>query len=203
MTLSFHHLQFERHNRNVFSNVSGEIRQGECLQVTGANGSGKTTLLRIVSGLLESNQGEVLWNQQSISQIKTEYQQQLHYISHQNAIKPHWTVAEHIEFYSILNCKPVPIITELLDQIGLKKYRHYLAGHLSAGLLRRLSLIRLLLNPVPLWILDEPFTALDHEAQQLWWQILTAHLNQGGLALITSHHPLSLNHTQLCLNDYV
>lgn len=187
MTLQVQHLSFERHFKYLLRHIHFELGGGELLQINGANGSGKSTFLRIIAGLIDIEEGKILWQGESIADKREHYQTQFNYLGHQNGVKLQLTVAENLAFFAALNnatssedaillCKDIPRDTQAI--------------HLSAGQKRRLALSRLLLNPKPLWILDEPTTALDHEGQQLFFDLLKKHLSQGGMAILTSHHEL-------------
>jgi len=192
--LTLHNLAFERNQYKVFNPVNANLKKGEVLQIRGDNGSGKSTLLRLLTGLLEPHHGAILWENQSIAGQKDYYQQQLQYIGHQNGIKSYLTVFENLTLQSVLAAKPTTpaAIHLILEKINLKHAMHTQAFYLSAGQLRRLSLAKLLLYSTPLWILDEPTTALDWEGQQFLMTLLTDHLSQGGMAVVATHQSLPL-----------
>lgn len=194
-TLNFENLTFERNNQVVLSNVSHKVHTGELLQVCGANGSGKSTLLRILAGLIEPQEGDVLWCDQSIFQQKEFYQQQLHYLGHQNGIKPNLTVYENIKLNYALQGLEInlPSVNYALEKMGLAKILHVQGQNLSAGQLRRLGLIKLFLNHKPLWILDEPTTALDSQTQAIFSELVKEHLKKDGMAIIATHQYLNMD----------
>ena len=185
-------LAFERNNRFLFSNINCSLQAGELLQIRGANGSGKSTLLRILAGYIEPQTGKILWQGQSITEQRDTYQQQLHYVGHQNGVKPNLTVYENLQ----LNCALIGIpaapahLYKIIERIGLINATQ--TSQLSAGQTRRLALARLLLQPAPLWILDEPTTALDSQAQEFLLTILNEHLKNNGIAIVATHQDLSL-----------
>lgn len=192
MTLIVSQLMFERNFHPLFEALNRTVRAGECLQIRGANGCGKSTLLRILAGLIEPHAGTITWQGHSIFEQRDIYQQQLHFLGHQNGIKRHLTVYENLIFSSaLMGQKPsLQHIKNVLLRMGLQHLQETKAFTLSAGQARRLSLAKLLLNPLPLWILDEPMTALDVAGQQLFTDILNQHILEGGTAIITTHHPL-------------
>lgn len=197
MTLAIRQIAFERNHHFLFSDIHCELNAGELLQIRGANGSGKSTLLRLLAGFIEPHQGSVSWRNQSIHHERDLYQQELQYLGHQNGIKPYLTLYENI----LLNAALASIrphssqIKTAIKQMGLDHLSDQPAMHLSAGQLRRLSLIRLLLRPAAIWLLDEPATALDQEGQIVLVNLLNQHLAKGGMAILATHQLLPLTHT--------
>lgn len=189
--LAIRDLAFERNNQFLFRDLSASLHSGELLQIRGTNGSGKSTLLRIVAGLLESQSGTVTWQNQPINP------HQLHYIGHQNSLRHNLTVYENLKLQSALTTKSITQsqLETAIRQVGLAQVMHSQALHLSAGQSRRFCLARLLLTPMPLWILDEPATALDANGQQLLTELLHVHLANGGIAMLATHQPLPLSCT--------
>lgn len=192
--LTLSKLGFERNNQTLFKEINCTLESGELLQIRGTNGSGKSTLLRIIAGFLEPQAGNVLWQGHPISRQRNTYQENLHYIGHQNGIKPSLTVEENLQLscaLAAINSIPQEL-KKITEKIGLKRFLQKQAMHLSAGQTRRLSLARLLLNTNPIWILDEPTTALDAEGQKLLADLLNEHLAVGGIAIVATHQPLQL-----------
>jgi heme exporter protein A len=191
-TLEIKQLAFEREHRFLFDNINASLQAGECLQVEGPNGSGKSTLLRILAGFIYTERNTVLWNQNCITAQRNQYQEQLHYIGHQNGVRAALTVRENLQLYGALQQSPAAEkITVSLERVGLHKLQDRSASLLSAGQLRRLTLARLLLVNQPLWILDEPLTALDLAGKQLFAEMLQEHKSAGGIAVIAAHHNLA------------
>jgi heme exporter protein A len=192
--LSTHALACERNNELLFSDLHCTLQSGELLQIRGANGSGKSTLLRMLAGFIEPEVGTITWQKKSIFAQRESYQQQLHYLGHQNALKPALTAIENLQFSSALLQQSVELddIQDTLEKMQLQNLQHTQAQYFSAGQLRRLSLARLLLQPKHLWILDEPTTALDQAGQELLTQLLDQHLTCGGLAIVATHQTLSI-----------
>jgi heme exporter protein A len=184
-------LVFERSDQPVFQQINVALQPGELLQIQGPNGSGKSTLLRIIAGFIEPQLGTIAWQNKSIFQTLDIYQRQLHYLGHHNGIKHTLTVQENLQLQCALSGQKIDLcgLKNILKKIGLIQLLHTPAYYLSAGQRRRLSLARLLLNPLPLWILDEPTTALDTAGQNLLTDLLSQHLNNNRLAIIATHHP--------------
>ncbi len=188
--LSLQDLSFERQYRYLFRQLNTEVNSGELLQITGANGSGKSTLLRMIAGYIEIQEGQILWQNQTIPE--------LHYIGHQNGIKAYLTVEENLELISALINTSKNNISLAMDEVGLKRFKNSLAQKLSAGQLRRLALARLLLKSSPLWILDEPGTALDTQGQEWLVNLIKQHLAHKGVVIAATHQPYSFGKI-LCL----
>jgi len=182
-------LSYSRHNQVIFQDLELVLTPGQGLWVSGPNGSGKTSLLRVLAGLLSATTGKLWWKGQALSENRLAYHQDLHFLGHLPGIKNKLSLAENLKFSQDLagsTAPPEPIETAL-DQLSLLKYKDKLAEQLSAGQKRRLALARLWVSPKPLWILDEPFTNLDTEAQQWICQSIEQHLQNQGLVILASH----------------
>jgi heme exporter protein A len=192
--LGIYEVAFERNQERLFHPIHAALKSGELLQIQGANGSGKSTLLRMITGFIEPHSGRIEWQGKSIFQQLSDYQSQLHYLGHQNGIKPMLTVDENLHLQCALlgNTLPKKKRTSVIEAIGLQSVTNTLANQLSAGQLRRLGLAKLLLNPAEVWILDEPVTALDAEGQSFFMAILKHHLENNGIAIIATHSDLML-----------
>ena len=165
----------------LFRDVSFRAGAGQWIAVRGPNGSGKTTLLRCVAGLTRADAGEVLRDGALL------------YSGHLAGLKDDFTALENLRVSLAL--RGVSILpdaaAEALDRAGLAERRHLPARRLSAGQRRRIGLARLMLDPAPIWILDEPLTALDDAGQSLFCELLARHLDRGGAALLATHHDLA------------
>ena len=178
---------------SLFRGVSFGVTRGEWLALRGANGSGKTTLLRCVAGLTRPDAGEMLWDGQRVRDSESAFRAQFVYAGHAAGIKDDLSAAENLRDTLALRAAPAAegALREALARVGLDQRRHLPARRLSAGQRRRIGLARLVLDPAPLWLLDEPLTALDDEAERIFSGLLERHLARGGLALIATHHNVS------------
>lgn len=180
----------ERDDRILFSELSFRVNAGEWVQITGSNGAGKTTLLRLLTGLARPDAGEVCWQGQPLHQVRDSYHQELLWIGHQPGIKTRLSALENLRFFhhdgDITQC------LSALAQAGLAGYEDIPVNQLSAGQQRRVALARLWLTRARLWILDEPFTAIDVNGVDRLTQRMAQHTEQGGIVILTTHQPLNV-----------
>ena len=184
-------LHCTRGERTLFKGLAFTLRGGELLRIVGANGSGKTSLLRIACGLLEPTSGMVRWGGEDIRKLQEEFWSRLVYIGHANALKDDLTAAENLRVASTLAEIRVPDaqIEEALSRLGLVGFEHLPVRTLSQGQRRRVALARLALSQaVPLWVLDEPFTALDAAAMSCVQDLIGEHVSRGAAVMYTTHH---------------
>lgn len=178
-----------RQDRILFEAVNLHLTAGQLLQIGGKNGAGKSSLLRILAGLAQPDDGEVLWQNNPLDD--SEFSQNLCFIGHLSGIQPQLTALEHLEFWQAAFGLVPADGYQVLATLGLAGLEDIPCQLLSAGQQRRVSLARLWLTRRPLWILDEPFTALDQSAILLLQQKFTEHLAQGGAIILTTHQPLT------------
>lgn len=188
-TLSFHQLGCTRGGRPLFQGINSQLEAGQWLYVVGANGAGKTSLLRMVCGLSPTEDGEIRWNGIPIHDQQDAYHQDLCYLGHLNALQESMTVHENLAFTAALGGHGLPkqAANDVLARFGMPGRGHLLVRHLSQGQKRRVALSRLALSPARLWVLDEPFVAMDDTGVRMLANLIDAHLAQGGLAVLTSH----------------
>jgi heme exporter protein A len=181
-----------RGTATLFRGVSFDLAAGEWIAVRGPNGSGKTTLLRCVAGLTNPEQGTVLWDDAPIAKHRNAFHASLLYAGHLPGLKDDLDAEENLRSALRLRGVAVPdaALVSALAEVGLERRRRLPARRLSAGQRRRIGLARLLLDPAPLWVLDEPLAALDDAGERLFERLLERHLAAGGLALIATHHDL-------------
>lgn len=206
MMLEVKNLQCIRGDRELFTDLSFRLESSQLMLLEGRNGSGKTTLLRALCGLYMPDKGEVLWGGASIKKQDEAFRRELLYLGHLNAIKADLSVLENLRFNTLL-AGEVATEDELmaaLDTIGLFAFEDYPTSQLSQGQKRRVALARLLLSKATLWILDEPFVALDVAAVELLQSILAKHVENGGMVILTTHQEVPLTSgkiKRLSLND--
>ena len=176
----------------LFTGISFTLQAGEVLQIQGTNGSGKTSLLRILTGLSQAETGEILWNGTNIDIDQVSYLENLIYIGHTNGLKAELSALENLQlnrqYLGYSNDKPTQ---QALEEVGLTGYEHILAHQLSAGQKRRVTLARLSLNTAPLWILDEPVTAIDVDGVSAFEKTIETHVLNGGMVILTTHQSLN------------
>jgi len=192
--LTAHHLSCVRGERQLFSGLDFDVKAGEWLHVRGANGSGKTSLLRLLAGLASPAAGEIRWCGNSTRDEAEEYRRDLLFLGHHAAVKEELTALENVELAGELDgchLERAEVIAAL-GRFGLKGREHLPVRFLSAGQKRRVLLARLLTRKAKLWVLDEPFTALDTRAVDMLGDLVGEHLAGGGMAVVTSHQAVSL-----------
>jgi heme exporter protein A len=181
-----------RDERILFSELSFTVKPGEIIQVEGPNGAGKTSLLRILAGLAQPESGEVCWRGQNTLRHRENYHQDLLFLGHQPGIKTMLTPFENLQFYQAVRAAPDrQAIWRALEQVGLVGYEDLPVAQLSAGQQRRVALARLWLSECPLWILDEPLTAIDKQGVAELISLFEQHAQQGGMVLLTTHQDLA------------
>lgn len=204
MNLQAFQLACTRGERHLFSDINFEIHPGEALRVAGTNGSGKTSLLRMLCGLSYPATGEVRWDGCNIRSVREEFASQLLYLGHTNGVKDDLTAWENVMVAATLSGNRVSRSDALqaLDQLGLGRSADLPTRVLSQGQRKRVALARLPLGmAAPLWILDEPFTALDHKAVTELCGTLNHHLVQGGMVIYTTHQEIELTARRTQLLD--
>jgi heme exporter protein A len=187
-------LTCERGGRRLFSDLSFKLQEGEALRIAGANGSGKTSLLKILCGLLAPDAGEVRWRGAAIRSLREEYSRQIIYLGHLPAVKDELTAGENLDIACRLaGPRPSPAeVREALQAFGLGAEAKPLK-RLSQGQRRRAALARLALSgSSPLWLLDEPFFALDSSGIRAVHDLLAKHLSRGGVIVFTTHQDAGL-----------
>ena len=183
-------LECVRGDRTLFSDLSFSLESGVLLRVAGTNGSGKTSLLRILCGLLSPTQGEVRWRGSDIRSLREEYWKEIIYLGHSNAVKDELTATENLMVACTLAGMDVDReqASAALHCFGLAHCAALPAKVLSQGQRRRVSLARLILSEkLPLWILDEPFIALDTAAVDYMQTLIAQHVARGATVVLTTH----------------
>jgi len=197
-SLTAENLVCVRGEKRVFEGLSFRVTAGQALAVEGANGAGKTSLLRMIAGFLAPAAGRlIVHGAEGESDDAEERGKSIGWLGHQDGLKPQLTVIEQLQFYAHLYGKAADLT--LLEQVGLARQSDLPCRYLSAGQRRRLALARLLAGARPLWLLDEPFAALDTAGQALVGQLMARHCGAGGMIVAATHDPLGLANESLKL----
>jgi heme exporter protein A len=189
----------ERGGRPLFATQSFSLEAGQAMHIEGDNGSGKTSLLRMVCGLSQPASGEVRWGGQAIAEVRQAFFGDLLYLGHSLGLKDELSAVENLQTVSVLAGQAVSRqqAFDAIQSQGLGSKAHLPLRVLSQGQKRRVALARLHVSKAKLWVLDEPFVALDREAVYALQALLQAHLQQGGLLLFTSHQGVNLGSSVL------
>lgn len=183
-----------RGERELFSGLAIALDRGNWLHVTGENGAGKTSLLRMLCGVSLPNAGEIRWDGASIGELGDAYRAKLTYLGHQTPIKDELTARENLEVSAAIRGAMLApeAAGAALQRMGLTGREDLPVRFLSQGQKRRVALALLLTSEAPLWVLDEPFVALDAPAVSELAGIIGEHIGQGGIAVLTSHQDVSI-----------
>ena len=187
-------LECVRGERRLFAGVGFRLEGGEMLYLQGKNGSGKTSLLRMLCGLTPPADGEICWRGTPINKLADEFRAELCYLGHHNAIKEELTPLENLLASAKLAEETLDDDSALdaLEQVGLRGREDLACRYLSQGQKRRVALARLVHERRALWILDEPYVALDPAAVELVAGLIGAHLQRGGLTVLTTHQSVDV-----------
>jgi heme exporter protein A len=190
-------LACRRGQRLVFRGLSFRLAAGGALTLTGVNGSGKSSLLRIIAGLLAPAAGKISWGSTAASANPAGHRARLHYVGHLDAVQPAMTPREMLSFWGALRGGRVGRTASrheaALAALGVDGIADWPCRWLSAGQRRRVALARVLAEPAPLWLLDEPTTALDQDGQSRLEQAIASHRAAGGMVIVATHTPLALD----------
>jgi len=187
-------LSCSRGNKPLFADVSFALQAGQALHLEGDNGVGKTSLLRIICGLSPADAGEVCWHDKTIQQNATAFRSSLFYLGHGLSLKEELTALENLMSDAAVSGRTLSQAQALvaLARMGLRGREHLPLRVMSQGQKRRTALARLIASQAPLWVLDEPFVALDAKAVDGLRGLLAEHVTNGGMVLFTSHQPVAL-----------
>ncbi len=194
--LEVRRLTCERGERVLFKDLSFEVRAGTLVRIAGSNGAGKTTLLRLMTGLMRPLEGEILWRGTPIAKAAQDFWKELCYIGHRNGVKDDLSVLENVLINADVASVPTTEAAALdaLDAVGLREFVDSPAGQLSQGQRRRVALARLWLSrATPLWVLDEPFTALDVKGVARLADLMAEHVAAGGIVMLVTHQEVPLS----------
>ena len=184
-------LTCQRGYNELFSNISFELNSGEILKISGANGSGKTSLLKILAGLNSSESGKLSINNNKVGSY--DYQSDVFYLGHLPALSSELHCKENLDYLTKLNSRDSDqALGEVLTSVGLKNFEYEYAANLSAGQKRRVVLSALFITQSKVWLLDEPFTALDTDGINVIETQITKHCDDGGICVLTTHQKCNL-----------
>ncbi|BBF23696.1 cytochrome c biogenesis heme-transporting ATPase CcmA [Sutterella megalosphaeroides] len=193
-------LTCERGERTLFRGMNFAVEPGTLVRVAGSNGAGKTTLLRLLTGLMRPVEGEILWRGTPIAKAAEDFWSELCYIGHRNGVKDDLSVIENV----MINARVASLkateaeALDALAAVGLSDFIDVPAGQLSQGQRRRVALARLWLSrSVPLWILDEPFTALDVKGVARLATLIGEHVSEGGVVMLVTHQEVPVEKARL------
>lgn len=191
---SVSNLSCSKGDKRLFSGVSFTLQPGQWLHLEGDNGVGKTSLLRLACGLSALENGEITWNNQAVSKDPQTFRANLAYLGHQLALKDDLSPLENLQTDAAIVGRQLTVsdAKQALAQMGLRGRENLPVRVLSQGQKRRTALARLLVSSAKLWVLDEPFVALDTMAQNALSEVINAHLAKQGMVLLTSHQAVSL-----------
>jgi len=184
-------LTCQRGYKELFSNISFELDPGEILEISGVNGSGKTSLLKIIAGLNSAESGRLSINKNEVGSY--EYQSEIMYLGHLPALSPELNCIENLDYLGQLNnISSNQALDEALINAGLKNFEYEYVSNLSAGQKRRVVLSALFITQAKVWLLDEPFTALDADGINVIETQITKHCDDGGICILTTHQQCNL-----------
>jgi heme exporter protein A len=194
---SGHSLACVRSERVVFTRLDFSLQAGGALLLVGPNGSGKSSLLRVMAGLLKPAAGHLAWDGADVADDKDAHGARLHYVGHHDAVKPVLSVAENVRFWAELWADtPGDVATRVagaLDAFAIGHLAEVPGRFLSAGQKRRVNLARIIAAPAPLWLLDEPTTALDKATIAELENLIAAHRSAGGMVVASTHTDIGLD----------
>jgi len=190
--LSANNLTCIREERVLFEDLNLSIFPGDILQIEGPNGAGKTSLMRILAGLSQPYDGDIQFQGKSITDQRELFHQNLLYLGHLPGVKDELTAQENLAFNLALHGLDTSTAESTLTEVNLLGFEDALASHLSAGQHRRIALSRLWQSQAKIWILDEPFTAIDKLGVEKLEQLFLQHADNGGCVILTTHQDLSL-----------
>ena len=184
-------LTCQRGYNELFSNLSFELNSGEILRVSGANGSGKTSLLKILAGLNTAESGSLSINNNKVGSC--DYQSDIIYLGHLPALSPELHCKENLDYLTQLSTSNSnQPLDDALTNVGLKNFEYEYAANLSAGQKRRVVLSALFITQSKVWLLDEPFTALDADGINVIEAQIAKHCHDGGICVLTTHQKCNL-----------
>lgn len=183
-----------REDRIIFQNLSFTLKSGDIVQIEGPNGVGKTSLFRLLVGLSSIYSGNVFWLNENVAEDREAFYKQLLFLGHKTGIKPELSALENLHYFQKIYPSHNNVnLWDVLAKVGLVGYEDVAAAQLSAGQQRRIALARLWINNCKIWILDEPFTAIDKSGIAVLEALFIEHAQNGGIILLATHQDLSID----------
>lgn len=197
--LLINNLSFFRDENLIFENLNLSLGNGQITQIRGKNGSGKTTFLKVILNLLSSKTGEIFWEGQNINKNIFNFYNQITYVADHNTSSRKLSVLDNINFWKGLSSSNLSNdeTLVLLETFNLKKYLNAETMYLSSGEVKKLELLRLILEQKKIWILDEPYNHLDDSSIEILNQTFVDHTNNDGIILFASHYNPAVNNLEI------
>ena len=197
--LLINNLSFFRDENLIFENLNLSLGNGQITQIRGKNGSGKTTFLKVILNLLSSKTGEIFWEGQNINKNIFNFYNQITYIADHNTSSRKLSVLDNIKFWKGLSSSNLSDDETLLllETFNLKKYLNTETMYLSSGEVKKLELLRLILEQKKIWILDEPYNHLDDSSIEILNQTFVDHTNNDGIILFASHYNPAVDNLEI------
>ena len=197
--LLINNLSFFRDENLIFENLNLSLGNGQITQLRGKNGSGKTTFLKVILNLLSSKTGEIFWEGQNINKNIFNFYNQITYIADHNTSSRKLSVLDNINFWKGLSSSNLSNDETLLllETFNLKKYLNTETMYLSSGEVKKLELLRLILEQKKIWILDEPYNHLDNLSIEILNQTFVDHANNDGIILFASHYNPTVSNLEI------
>ena len=197
--LLINNLSFFRDGNLIFENLNLSLGNGQITQIRGKNGSGKTTFIKVILNLLSSKTGEIFWEGQNINKNIFNFYNQITYIADHNTSSRKLSVLDNINFWKGLSSSNLSNDETLLllETFNLKKYLNTQTMYLSSGEVKKLELLRLILEQKKIWILDEPYNHLDDSSIEILNQTFVDHTNNDGIILFASHYNPAVNNLEI------
>ena len=188
--LLINNLSFFRDENLIFENLNLSLGNGQITQIRGKNGSGKTTFLKVILNIVKSKTGEIFWEGQNVNKNIFNFYNQITYVADHNTSTRKLTVLDNIKFWRGLSSSNLSDDETLilLETFSLKKYLNTQTMYLSSGEVKKLELLRLILEQKKIWILDEPYNHLDDSSIEILNQTFVDHTNNDGIILFASHY---------------
>ena len=197
--LLINNLSFFRDEIFIFENLNLSLRNGQITQLRGKNGSGKTTFIKVILNLLSSKTGEIFWEGQNINKNIFNFYNQITYVADHNTSSRKLSVLDNINFWKGLSSSNLSNDETLLllETFNLKKYLNTETMYLSSGEVKKLELLRLILEQKKIWILDEPYNNLDDSSIEILNQTFVDHTNNDGIILFASHYNPAVSNLEI------